>query len=197
MNPRDILATHCAVCSRRDGEECPNGRVALREIELLSRFEVRREDESTIVLCTYCLSAVPFDIDGLMRQCNEARERTVASGVVLKGVVERYIRDVWPDDEPPSYQHLVELVNAVGIRPPNARIWTYHNLKQKLDSLGVDRQTCLTERPASVYADRLDELKAMSAAWLDVRLKKEGPALPNSVVGVELERLPADMPGAV
>lgn len=193
MDIETMLATHCAVCGRADGEPAGGGRAMLREVELLSKFMVDRGTDTAIVLCSHCLANVPFDISALMKECNWAVERSVANNTLLKGLVERYIRDVWPDDEPPSYVHLCELVNAVGLRPPAARVWTYHNLKQKLDALGVDRQACLTQRAAATYADRLDALTSMSSAWLNSHLSRD--FVPPSAVGVEIEHMPGDMPG--
>jgi hypothetical protein len=197
VDVKDIISMHCAVCSRCDGEECPNGRVSLREVELLSKYGVELGADTSAILCSYCLQAVPFDLNIVMKECNRTMERSVANGMLLKGFIEAYIRDVWPDDEPPSYTHLVELVNAVGIRPPNARLWTYHNLKQKLDSLALDRHACLNEKSALSYAERRDELAAMAAAWLHARLGGNEPAPVQSAVGVELDELPSDMPGVL
>ena len=197
-----MIAERCACCNVGDGETIGNGYAKLHQIEIISKYQRPTGTATDITLCNICKEALPFDIDALMHHVNRQIDRQSSSDAIIEDFISRYIRDIWPEETPPSGQHLCDVMNSIGLRSIKGNRWTYHNLMQKLNGLGIDREALIAQRQSAAYADRIQKLARLAAEFLyrTQYVVKDTPKPPMMHIDsgdIPIVGMPLDMPGVV
>lgn len=182
------MGTECCCCNAAN--------IEVNEVQILLRRKLAPGRPSTIPLCAACADALPFDIGALVEHANTFRsyEDDKLKDAMLLDFVTRFIRDIWIEDSPPTFNDLAHVLNAVGIRSQQGKAWSYNNLKYKLDALRIDRTVHILERKTSTYAERLNELQDRAAAYLCTH-KQYAPTPLALEPPPNIAALPEDMPG--
>ena len=182
----------CACCGNPNGD----GLSMTLPVYIMSRFRGEPDHRRSIMLCGHCKTGMPLDLTALIEHVDKMPTTQIADEAILEGFVTRYLNDVWPEDQPPSFATLCKVLNAVGIRAARGGKWEYHNLQQKLTCMDIDRDAILAERAKSSYTERIANLVERSAAYTATMRNLTTPT-------TEIKRewgppdveLPADMPG--
>lgn len=155
----------CACCGCTDGQAMKDVIRRLHTVEIISKFVSPGDEETSIILCTVCISRMPFNISPLIEEVNQYVDRNTADDAILSGFITRFIADVWPEDEAPSTLVLCKMLNAVGLRTPRGGKWEYHNLNQRMAKLDIDKDKIVQARAKATFYSRIQRLMQAANDW--------------------------------
>lgn len=192
----------CACCGGKEGHVLNDMVVRTRPVRIASKFHIDFGAPNTVMLCTGCLRGMPFNIDALVGMVDMEVDARIADDVLLESFLRKYISEVWPEDTPPSYQHLCKVLNAVGVKTPRGAKWEYHNLQQRMARLDIDREEICRQRADSTFADRMRRLmEQASIVTLGGYITPDGTIETQSTDTEwsvnDRQGLPEDMPGQI
>jgi len=189
------MGNQCVCCHRQEGEQNGDHITVLADVDIISKFNVPIGAPTSIRLCTLCIGAMPINISALMAMVNRQVDKSVADDVLLGELIRRYIIEVWPKDIAPSYEELCDILNGIGLLTTRNGKWTYHNLRQKLRNITIDREAILGERNAATFHERMQRLMRSATIYTAGLFRAQLEEQITTHDPHEFDTLPADMPG--
>ena len=166
------IGEHDALCSVCMEEP------ATQLVRVISRFSVAEGARRHVQVCDNCREAMPFDFGKFVERLDALTKPQGYNEAFLELFVRQFLEEVWVDDKPPSYIELCHVLNAAGVRSEKGQTWLKHNLMQKLQNLGLDKDELVLSRQSRPYAERLqaclDRAAAVVAGGIAKRIEELG-----------------------
>lgn len=153
----------CASCGAQDGNVKVDRIMKLEDVPVIPGRD-RETGYGVVTLCTACREGMPVNLGAMVEHARASAESRGCSDEMLERFLLDYMQNVWPSAEPPPWSALVAVLNAVGLTTKTGLPWTYHNLVQKCQAIGVDRAAIMASR-ASAEADRARALMPAAGAF--------------------------------